>query len=168
MALLHRPQGDRAAVRLHRPLLPSVRILPDDPDAPAARLAGACVWGHEVAGRGARAGRRAAPRGLQPARGDARHDHDLPRHRAARRRRLRELPRPAADRRPRHGLPEAEHGQLLVLLPRRRGHAGQLRVRRRHRELRLDLPAKSTRSIPEDRNAEAPLAVDEADDPLHS
>jgi len=36
------------------------------------------------------------------------------------------------------------------------------------RELGLDLPAESTRSIPEDRNAEAPLAVDEADDPLHS
>src|SRR5438552_3362119 len=34
-----------------------------------------------------------------------------------------------------------------------------------HRELRLDLPAETTRSIPEDRNAEAPLAVDEADDP---
>ena len=36
------------------------------------------------------------------------------------------------------------------------------------RELGLDLPAESTRSILEDRNAEAPLAVDEADDPLHS
>src|SRR4051812_30149213 len=34
------------------------------------------------------------------------------------------------------------------------------------RELRLDLPAEATRSVPEDRNAEAPLAVDEADDPL--
>jgi hypothetical protein len=35
-------------------------------------------------------------------------------------------------------------------------------------ELGLDLPAESTRSVPEDRNTEAPLAVDEADDPLHS
>ena len=35
------------------------------------------------------------------------------------------------------------------------------------RELRLDLPAEATRSVPEDRNAEAPFAVDEADDPLH-
>src|SRR5437763_12073330 len=34
------------------------------------------------------------------------------------------------------------------------------------RELGLHLPAESTRSIPEDRNAEASLAVDEADDPL--
>ena len=34
------------------------------------------------------------------------------------------------------------------------------------RELGLDLPAESARSIPEDRNAEASLAVDEADDPL--
>jgi hypothetical protein len=35
------------------------------------------------------------------------------------------------------------------------------------RELGLDLPAESTRSIPEDRNAESPFTVDEADDPLH-
>jgi hypothetical protein len=35
-----------------------------------------------------------------------------------------------------------------------------------HRELRLDLPAEATRGVPEDRNAEAALAVDEADDPL--
>src|SRR5438067_10621532 len=35
------------------------------------------------------------------------------------------------------------------------------------RELRLDLPTEATRSVPEDRNAEAPFAVDEADDPLH-
>ena len=34
------------------------------------------------------------------------------------------------------------------------------------RELGLDLPAESARSVPEDRNAEASLAVDEADDPL--
>ena len=35
-----------------------------------------------------------------------------------------------------------------------------------HGELRLDLPAEATRAVPEDRNAEAPFAVDEADDPL--
>ena len=35
-----------------------------------------------------------------------------------------------------------------------------------HRELGLDLPPQATRAVPEDRNAEAPLAVDEADDPL--
>jgi hypothetical protein len=35
-----------------------------------------------------------------------------------------------------------------------------------HCELRLDLPAEATRWVPEDRNTEAALAVDEADDPL--
>src|SRR5207253_10192629 len=35
-----------------------------------------------------------------------------------------------------------------------------------HRELGLDLPAETTRWVPEDRNAEATFAVDEADDPL--
>ncbi len=37
-----------------------------------------------------------------------------------------------------------------------------------HRKLRLNLPARTTRWILEDRDAEATLAVDEADDPLHS
>ncbi len=36
------------------------------------------------------------------------------------------------------------------------------------RELRLDLPTQATRSVLEDRDAEASLAVDEADDPLRS
>ena len=36
----------------------------------------------------------------------------------------------------------------------------------RHRELGLDLPSQATRAVAEDRNTEAPLAVDEADDPL--
>ncbi len=35
-----------------------------------------------------------------------------------------------------------------------------------HREGRLHLPADPARMVPEDRNAEATLAVDEADDPL--
>ena len=35
-----------------------------------------------------------------------------------------------------------------------------------HREVGLDLPAETTRSVPEDRNTEAAFAVDEADDPL--
>ena len=34
------------------------------------------------------------------------------------------------------------------------------------RKTRLDLPTEPTRSVPEDRNAEAAFAVDEADDPL--
>jgi hypothetical protein len=36
------------------------------------------------------------------------------------------------------------------------------------RKLRLNLPAKSARSVPEDRNTETSLAVNKADDPLHS
>ena len=35
-----------------------------------------------------------------------------------------------------------------------------------HREGRLDLPAGPTRTVPEDRNTETALPVDEADDPL--
>ncbi len=35
-----------------------------------------------------------------------------------------------------------------------------------HAEVGLDLPAEPTAAVPEDRNAEAALAVDEADDPL--
>ena len=35
-----------------------------------------------------------------------------------------------------------------------------------HRELGLDLPSQATRAVAEDRNTEAPLAVDKADDPL--
>ena len=35
-----------------------------------------------------------------------------------------------------------------------------------HRELGLGLPPQATRAVAEDRNTEAPLAVDEADDPL--
>src|ERR1051325_9800304 len=137
--LLHRPQGHRSAVRLHGALLPPPRLLPHDPHAAAARVAPAGVQRDEADRGHARAGRRAPSRGVQPARGHARHDHDLLGYRAAGRRRVRELPRPAADRRPRHGLPEAQHGQLLVLLRRRRDHAVELLLLRRHGQLRLDL-----------------------------
>ena len=40
---------------------------------------------------------------------------------------------------PGHGLPEAEHGELLVLLPRRRDDAGQLFRARRRRAGRVDV-----------------------------
>ena len=45
-----------------------------------------------------------------------------------RRRRIRELRAPAPDWSPGHGVPEAQHGELLVLLPRRRHDAGSFFV----------------------------------------
>ena len=60
-------------------------------------------------------------RHLQPALHDARHDDGLPRRRPDLRR-LRELPRPADDRRARHGLPAAERA-LVLALPLRRDRA---------------------------------------------
>ena len=48
----------------------------------------------------------------------------------------------APDRRAGHGLPEDEHDELLVLLPRRRGHARQLLRARRRGAVGMDvLPA---------------------------
>ena len=44
----------------------------------------------------------------------ARHDHDLLRDHPAPDRGVRQLPDPADDRRPRHGVPEAEHDVVLV------------------------------------------------------
>ena len=81
------------------------------------------------------------PGRLQPAGHDARDDDGLPRHRPGLGR-LRELPRPADDRRPRHGLPAAERA-LVLALPLRRDRALLELVRRRRRaERRLDeLPA---------------------------
>ena len=76
--------------------------------------------------RGADAGGDHAPHLLQRARGDARHHHGVPRRGAARGWRIRELRAPAPDRRPGHGVPEAQHVQLLVLLPRRRDDAREL------------------------------------------
>ena len=89
--------------------------------------------------RGAHAGRDDAPRVLQRARGDARHHHGLPRRGAPRRRRIRELRAPAPDRRAGHGLPEDQHGELLVPLPRRHHDARQLFRSRRSRAIRVDL-----------------------------
>ena len=57
---------------------------------------------------------------LQPARRHARHHHGVPRRRAARGRRLRQLRDAADDRRARHGVPQAQHGELLGVLHRRR------------------------------------------------
>ena len=92
-----------------------------------------------AARRGADAGRDHAPDLLQRARGDARHHHGVPRRGAARGWRIRELRAPAPDRRPGHGVPEAQHVQLLVLLPRRRDDARQLLRPRRGRVIRMDL-----------------------------
>ena len=56
-----------------------------------------------------------------------------------RRRRIRELRRPAADWSPGHGVPEAQHGELLVLLPGRRDDARQLLRPRGSRAVGVDL-----------------------------
>ena len=138
--LLRRPQGHRHPVRHHRPAVPALRLLADDADALAARLSGRrAAADRRPVRRGAHAGRDDAPRVLQRARGDARHHHGVPRRGPARRRRLRQLRAPAPDRRPGHGVPAAQHGELLVLLPRRRDDARQLPRARRRRAVRVDL-----------------------------
>src|SRR4029453_15860593 len=107
-------------------------------------------WASGPPGRAAAADRRAArrvadaerddaARVLQRARGDARHDHGLPRRGPPRRRRIRELRAPAADRGAGHGVPEAQHVELLVVLPRRRHDARQLLRAGRRRAVRVDL-----------------------------
>ena len=141
--LLHRPQMDRDPVRVHGPLLPALRLQPDVADAVAARMAGPRVQPHESPRREPRPWRSAAPRGVQPARRDARDDHGLPRDRAARRRRVRQLPRPADDRRSRHGLPAAQHGELLDVPAGRPGDARQLCGHRWHRAVGVDVVSAS-------------------------
>ena len=54
--------------------------------------------------------------------------------------------RPAPDWSPGHGVPEAQHGELLVLLPRRRDDAGQLFRPRGSRAVRVDLLRAALRS----------------------
>ena len=117
-----------------------LRLLSDDADALAARLPGRAAAAHRhPLRRVAHAGRVDAPRVLQRARGDARHHHGLPRRGSPRRRRIREFRAPAPDRSPGHGVPAAQHGELLVLLPRRRDDAGQLLRPRGSRAVRVDL-----------------------------
>ena len=138
--LLHRPQGHRHPVRHHRPPVPPLRLFADDAHALAARLPGRrAAADRQPPRRGAHAGRDDAPRVLQRARGDARHHHGLPRGGPPRRRRIRELRAPAPDWSPGHGVPEAQHGELLVPLPRRRDDAGQLFRPRGSRAVRVDL-----------------------------
>ena len=122
-----RSQSDRHSVCRHRPAVPALRLHADDDHAVAARLSGqADSADRPVARPGPRADGHHAARVLQPARRDARHHHGVPRRRAARRRRLRQLRHAAADRRARHGVPEAEHDELLGVLLRRRDDARQL------------------------------------------
>ena len=124
----------------HRPPVPPLRLFADDAHALAARLPGRrAAAARQSPRRGAHAGRDDAPRVLQRARGDARHHHGLPRGGPPRRRRIRELRAPAPDWSPGHGVPEAQHGELLVLLPRRRDDAGQLSRPRGSRAVRVDL-----------------------------
>ena len=81
-------------------------------------------------------------RRLQPALHDARHDDDLPRRRPDPGR-LRQLPRAADDRRPRHGVPAAERALVLALPLRRHRPAALVLRERRRRARRLDeLPAE--------------------------
>ena len=85
---------------------------------------------------------------LHAARRDARHDHGVPGRRAARRRRVRQLPRPADDRRAGHGVPAPERAQLLAL-PRRRPRDGRgLLPAGRRRQLRMDVVSAARRSSP--------------------
>ena len=93
----------------------------------------------QLLGAGARARRHHAARVLQPARRHARHHHGVPRRRAAGRRRLRQLRDAAADRRARHGVPQAQHGELLGVLRRRRRHARELLRARRRGAVGLDV-----------------------------
>ena len=74
---------------------------------------------------------------LQPALHRARDDDDLPLRRPHPRG-LRQLPRPAHDRRARHGVPSPERPLVLALPPRRARHPLELPRGRGRRELRLD------------------------------
>ena len=138
--LLGRPQGHRHPVRDHRPSLSPVRLLADDAHAVSAGLSGPADSVHRQLVRGRQgAGRHHAARVLQPAGRDARDDHGVPRRRAAGRRRLRQLRHAAADWRARHGVPQAQHDELLGVLPGRRRHAGELLRARRRGAVGLDL-----------------------------
>ena len=104
--LLHhrRPQAHRHALHLHGVRLLLHRRAARAGDARPARRAER---------------RRAEPGDVQRVLHDARHDDDLPvQHAGARR--VRQLPHPADDRQPRHGVPAAERVQLLDLPVRRR------------------------------------------------
>ena len=74
---------------------------------------------------------------LQPALHRARDDDGLPLRRPHPRG-LRQLPRPAHDRRARHGVPPPERPLVLALPPRRARHPLELPRGRGRRELRLD------------------------------
>ena len=78
------------------------------------------------------------PEHLPAVRHDARDDHGhLPAHRAVPRR-VRQLPDPADGRRPRHGLPLRQHGELLGVSVRRAAAARELLRSRRAHGRRLD------------------------------
>ena len=135
-----RSQGDRHPVRHHRPPVPALRFLLDDADAVSARLSGQPDPADRQPVQSRQGARRHHAAGvLQPAGRDARDDHGVPRRRAAGGRRLRQFRDAAADRRARHGVPQAQHDELLGVLPRRRRHARQLLPARRRRAIRLDL-----------------------------
>src|SRR5688572_6067265 len=129
--LFHGPQSHRPAVRVHQPVFPAGGLRAGAVDPVAAGVPGSDPV--------------AASRALQPARRDARHHHGVSRRRPAGGRRVRELPRAAADRRARHGLPAAEPGELVVLRRRRADHAGQLFRSRGRGDVRLDVLSAARR-----------------------
>ena len=140
---LHRPQSYRNSIRNQRPGSSFLWLLSDDVDALAAGVSRNGVAGDRAGDQSSARRRRYARRQdgarfLQFVRRDARHDHDLPRHRAGGLRRLWKFRRPAADRRAGHDLPEDQHGELLGVLRRRRHHARQLFCSGRRGQGRLD------------------------------
>ena len=136
--LLDRSQDDRTPVPVPGALHDDHRRPPRAAGALAARLARAEIpRTHWSPSRHVR--RPHPPEFYNAAVHHARDDHDLLRRHAAARRLLRELPHPAHDRRPRHGVPAAEHAVVLGRRARGHHHARQLLRARRRRRRRLDL-----------------------------
>ncbi len=118
-----RPQADRDPLPRHLGALLPRRRGDGSADADAA-LAG---------------GQRLPDEGLlQRGHDDARHDDGLPRRRPDPRR-LRQLPRAADDRRPRHGVPAPERALVLALPLRRRDPDALVLRPGRRRQVGLDL-----------------------------
>ena len=135
---------DRDAVWHHRHALFGVRLLSDDGDALEHRLSARAAPRvdeldlHRQLESPLAAGRESHGGNLQHVRRDARHDHGVPRYRAARFRGLRKLRHAPPDRRGGHGFPQAQHGFLLGLSRRRSRHVCLLLHGVRSREIRLD------------------------------
>ena len=138
--LFNRSQGHWPAVRRHEPGLPSARVRAHPHPALASRVADATDSADRPMARQRKyRWRRAASRLLHAARRYARHDHGFPGRRAAGRRRVRQLSRPADDRRAGHGVSAPEHAQLLALPRQRPGDGRGVPPARRSGQLRMDV-----------------------------